>query len=177
MIRAHPLPEQKRWEFTHKRELSMKIINRQLLDEITAAAEENPRLRKNWNIHPSDDFPAHRLLNAMEPASYIRPHRHLDPLKDETFVILRGRLGILVFDDNGTVIEKLLLDAEGENIGADIPSGVFHTAVSLETGTIFFEAKAGPYLPLAESEKPEWAPEGGVESDNYLLALKKEFSC
>lgn len=154
----------------------MKIINRQLLNEISAAAAENPRLRKNWNIHPDDDFPAHRLLNAMEPASYIRPHRHLDPLKDETFLIVRGRLGILVFDDTGTVIEKLLLDARGENIGADIPSGVFHTAVSLETGTIFFEAKAGPYMALTETEKPEWAPADGVEADKYLLALKKEFT-
>jgi len=154
----------------------MKIINRQLLDEITAAARENPRLRQNWNIHPANDFPAHRLLNAMEPASYNRPHRHLDPLKDETFMIVRGRLGILVFDDNGEVTEKLLLAADGENLGADIPAGVFHTAVSLQKGTIFFEAKAGPYLPLTEAEKAPWAPEEGVAAEEYLLALKKEFS-
>lgn len=154
----------------------MKIINRQLLDEVTAAAKGNPRLRKNWNIHPDDDFPAHRLLNAMEPASYIRPHRHLDPLKDETFMIVRGRLGILVFDENGTVTEKLLLAANDENIGVDIPSGVFHTAVSLAEGTIFFEAKAGPYCPLSEDEKPAWAPEDGIAAEEYLLALKKEFA-
>lgn len=155
----------------------MKIINQQLLDEITAAAQVNPRQRKNWNIHPDDGFPAHRLLNAMEPASYIRPHRHLDPLKAETFMIVRGRLGILVFDENGVVTEKLLLTAEGENIGADIPAGVFHTAVSLAAGTIFFEAKAGPYHPLSEDEKPAWAPEDGTAANEYLLILKKEFTC
>jgi cupin fold WbuC family metalloprotein len=154
----------------------MKIINRQLLDEVTEAAKGNPRLRKNWNIHPRDDFPAHRLLNAMEPGSYIRPHRHLDPLKDETFMIVRGRLGVLVFDENGKVTEKLLLDAEGENIGADIPSGAFHTAVSLAEGTIFFEAKAGPYVPLTEAEKPVWAPEEGAAAAEYLITLKNEFT-
>ncbi len=154
----------------------MKIINQQLLDEITAAAQVNPRQRKNWNIHPDDGFPAHRLLNAMEPASYIRPHRHLDPLKAETFMIVRGRLGILVFDENGVVTEKLLLTAAGENIGADIPAGVFHTAVSLAEGTIFFEAKAGPYRPLSEDEKPAWAPEDGTAANEYLLVLKKEFT-
>jgi len=154
----------------------MKIINQQLLDEITAAAKVNPRKRKNWNIHPDDGFPAHRLLNAMEPASYIRPHRHLDPLKAETFMIVRGRLGILVFDENGVVTEKLLLTAEGENIGADIPAGVFHTAVSLAEGTIFFEAKAGPYRPLSDDEKPAWAPEDGTAANEYLLVLKKEFT-
>jgi len=154
----------------------MRIINSRLLDEVTAAARENSRLRKNWNLHPADDFPAHRLLNAMEPASYIRPHRHLDPLKDETFIIIRGRLGILVFDDSGGITEKLLLDAKGDNIGADIPSGAFHTAVSLQEGTIFFEAKAGPYLPLTESEKAPWAPEDGSAAEEYLHALLKEFT-
>jgi len=154
----------------------MKIINLRLLDDISAAARENPRLRKNWNIHPHDAFPAHRLLNAMEPDSYIRPHRHLDPLKDETFMIVRGKLGILIFDDDGAVKEKVLLDSEGECIGADISAGQFHTAVSLETGTIFFEAKAGPYVPLQEGEKPSWAPEDGSAGvDGYLAAMKAEF--
>lgn len=154
----------------------MKIINSQLLDEVTAAAKSNPRLRKNWNIHPHDNFPAHRLLNAMEPASYIRPHRHLNPLKDETFMIVRGKLGILIFDDRGVVTEKVLLAAGGDNLGADIPAGVFHTAVSLEEGTIFFEAKAGPYAPLADNEKPDWAPEDGPAAVNYLDSLKNEFA-
>jgi cupin fold WbuC family metalloprotein len=154
----------------------MKIINRQLLDELTVSAQENPRLRKNWNIHPHDGFPAHRLLNAMEPSSYIRPHRHLDPLKDETFMIVRGKLGILIFDDAGAVKEKVLLDAEGENIGVDIPAGQFHTAVSLESGTIFFEAKAGPYTPLQDGEKPSWAPEdGSAVAESYLAELKAGF--
>lgn len=154
----------------------VKIISTQLLDEVSAAARENPRLRQNWNIHPRDDFPAHRLLNAMEPDSYIRPHRHLDPFKDETFLIVRGSLGILVFDEAGRITEKLLLAADGENIGVDIPAGVFHTAVSLHKGTVFFEAKAGPYTPLTAAEKAPWAPESGVAAKAYLVALQKEFS-
>jgi cupin fold WbuC family metalloprotein len=154
----------------------MKIINRQLLDDITARAKENPRLRQNWNIHPHDGFPAHRLLNAMEPASYIRPHRHLDPLKDETFMIVRGRLGVIVFADDGTVTETILLDAGGENLGADLPSGCYHTAVSLAEGTIFFEAKAGPYLPLSGAEIASWAPDGSSpEAAPYLASLQNLF--
>lgn len=154
----------------------MKVINRQLLDDISAAARENPRLRKNWNIHPDDGFPAHRLLNAMEPASYIRPHRHLDPLKDETFLIVRGRLGVIVFADDGTVRETVLLDPCGDVLGVDLPSGCFHTAVSLDGGTIFFEAKAGPYLPLTDEEKAPWAPEdSSPRTAAYLESLKSLF--
>jgi cupin fold WbuC family metalloprotein len=154
----------------------MKIINRQVLDQLTEFARHNPRRRKNWNIHPDDAFPAHRLLNAMEPASYIRPHRHLDPNKDETFMIVRGRLGILTFADDGTIAGRLQIAADGENLGVDIPAGVFHTAVSLAEGTIFFEAKAGPYVPLSEAEKAAWAPEDGEEAVDYLRSLVHEFS-
>jgi len=154
----------------------MKIITRQLLDDLSAEARQNPRQRKNWNIHPEDGFPAHRLLNAMEPASYIRPHRHLDPLKDETFMIVRGRLGVIVFADDGTVTESILLDAAGETLGVDLPSGCFHTAVSLVEGTIFFETKAGPYLPLTPEEVPCWSPDGSdPAAADYLSFLKGLF--
>lgn len=154
----------------------MRIIDKKLLDDLSAQAAENARLRKNFNLHPSDDFCCHRLFNAVEPGSYIRPHRHLDPAKDETFVIVRGRLGVIIFDDGGNVTGKALLEAGGENIAADVPHGVFHTAVSLERGTIFFEAKAGPYLPLTDQEKAPWAPEDGApEAAGYLEFLKGLF--
>ncbi|NVN99844.1 MAG: WbuC family cupin fold metalloprotein [Geobacteraceae bacterium] len=153
----------------------MKIINQQLLNQLSDEARSNPRLRKNFNIHPKDSFPAHRLLNAIEPDSYIRPHRHLDPMKDETFIILKGKLGIIVFDEDGGVSEKILLDAKGDNVGVDLPSGVFHAAISLEEGTVFFEAKAGPYLPLTDEEQPSWAPENGAAAAEYLAELKRLF--
>lgn len=154
----------------------MHIIDRKLLDRISTQARENPRLRKNWNIHESDDFCCHRLLNAIEPGSYIRPHRHLDPAKDETFLIVRGRLGVILFDEAGLVAKKILLAADGDTLAVDIPHGIFHTAVSLTTGTIFFEAKAGPYLPLADGEKAGWAPEDGTpDVASYLAGLAALF--
>ena len=154
----------------------MHIIDRKLLDRLSTEARENPRLRKNWNIHQSDDFCCHRLLNAIEPGSYIRPHRHLDPTKNETFLIVRGRLGVILFDEAGLVAKKILLAADGDTLAVDIPHGIFHTAVSLATGTIFFEAKAGPYLPLADGEKAGWAPEDGTpDAASYLAGLAALF--
>lgn len=154
----------------------MKIIDRQLLDGLTDAARENRRLRQNWNLHTDDDFPAHRLLNAMEPDSYIRPHRHLDPMKDETFMVVRGRLGVVLFADEGSVTATMLLEACGEVVGVDIPSGCFHTVVSLEAGAVFFEAKAGPYRPLTAAETAPWAPaESSPQVAAYLESLKNLF--
>lgn len=130
-----------------------------LLDGLTEQARRSPRLRMNHNFHPADAAACHRLLNAIEPGSYIRPHRHLDPEKDETFVLIRGTLGILTFSDDGAVVSSALLKARTDVCIATIPHGIWHTALSLETGTIFFEAKAGPYLPFTEQEKSPWAPE------------------
>jgi cupin fold WbuC family metalloprotein len=149
----------------------MKVVTRELLGRITAEALQSPRLRKNHNIHPSDESRCHRLLNAIEPASYIRPHRHLDPEKDEAFILMNGRLGIILFADNGAVTETVLLSQANGNLAADIPHGVYHTAISLETGTLFYETKAGPYLPLAEDEKASWAPEESDPGAEKFLEL------
>jgi cupin fold WbuC family metalloprotein len=155
----------------------LKTIDQKTLDELTSQARENPRLRKNLNLHPGDGSRAHRLFNAVEPASYIPPHRHLDPEKDETFYIVRGRLGVITFSPSGEVLATALLEAGGDLIVADIPHGVFHTAVSLAEGTIFFEAKAGPYVPVAPEEKAPWAPADGTPAAAvYLAALQRLFA-
>lgn len=152
----------------------MRIIDQQLLNRISSEARENPRQRKNFNLHPGDDFCCHRLLNAMEPASYIRPHRHLHPAKDESMVMVRGRMGVLVFDEAGTVLNHVIISPAGAAVAVDIPHGLFHTVVSLECGTVFFESKAGPYLALTEKEKGGWAPaEGTQEAASYLAHLKR----
>ena len=151
----------------------MKIIDHNTLDALTAEARQNPRGRKNLNLHPNDDFCAHRLFNAIEPGSYIRPHRHLDPNKNETFVLVRGRLAVLEFTDTGAVSAAVVL-TPGQC--ADLPAGGWHTAVSLEPGTIFFEAKAGPYRPFAANELADWAPAADTpEAVTYLAELEARY--
>ena len=148
------------------------LIDNTLLDQVCAEAAANPRRRKNRNLHPTDDHPAHRLLNAMQPDSYIPPHRHLDPNKDETFVVLRGLLGLVLFDDAGGIVRCVKVGAGGTALGVDIPHGTWHTAVALEPDTVFLEAKAGPYLPFSAAEKAPWAPaENSAEVAPYLKAL------
>jgi cupin fold WbuC family metalloprotein len=151
----------------------VRIIDQSLLDRISAEARENPRQRKNFNLHSGDDFCCHRLFNAIETESYIRPHRHLDPAKDESMVMVRGRMGVLVFDEAGNLLNQVIIGAACAAIAVDIPHGQFHTVVSLESGTVFFESKAGPYLALTEEEKGGWAPaEGTPEAAAYLARLK-----
>jgi cupin fold WbuC family metalloprotein len=150
----------------------MRIIDQSALDSLSAEARNTRRLRKNLNLHPDDEFCCHRLFNAIEPSSYILPHRHQDPLKDETMVVVRGRMGVIFFDDSGNITGSTILVAGGDRIAVDIPHGMFHTVIGLESGTVFFESKAGPYRPLSEKEKGGWAPpEGTPEAADYLAHL------
>lgn len=152
------------------------VIDAAMLDATSAAAQASPRLRKNRNFHPADDFPSHRLLNAIEPGSYVAPHRHLDALKDETMLVLRGRLGLVIFDDAGGILEAVELVAGGERCGVDIPHGSWHSVLGLERGSVFFEAKAGPYVALSAAERASWAPvEGEPGAAEYLGKLRALF--
>lgn len=135
-----------------------------LLEELSREAAASPRLRQNRNFHAMEE-PAHRLVNALEPGTYVRPHRHLDPNKAETAIALTGSTGVIVFDDDGTILEKRRLSPTGPVRGVDTPAGAWHTFVALEPGCVFFEAKAGPYAPPAENEIAPWSPaEGSPEA-------------
>lgn len=152
------------------------VIDRALLDRVSEEARRSPRRRKNHNFHPTEAHASSRLLNAIEPDSYIRPHRHLEPTKDETLIAVRGRLGVVFFDEAGNVTGHAVISPEGEAIGANIPDSVYHTVLALEPGSIFFEAKAGPYRPIIEEEKAPWAPaEGDPLVSAYLAGLARLF--
>jgi cupin fold WbuC family metalloprotein len=137
------------------------------LDELCSRARASPRLRMNQNFHGMDD-PVHRLLNAIEPGSYVRPHRHLDPSKTETILMVRGALGLIVFDKMGVLREATRLEVHGGASGADLPVGVWHTLVSLEPGTVFFETKPGPYVSPKAGDVAAWAPAEGEPASRLL---------
>jgi cupin fold WbuC family metalloprotein len=152
------------------------FIDQKKLNDLSLQAKQSPRLRKNYNFHLSDHEICHRLLNAMEPDSYIQPHRHLDINKDETLIVVRGLVAIIIFDDNGEVEEKSILESGGDVVMASIPHGKYHTWVSLRERSVFFEARGGPFIPLTQDEKAPWAPEEGSKSaKTYLSSLKKLF--
>lgn len=150
----------------------IRVIDEELLSELSQAARRSSRLRQNFNIHASYDEPCQRLLNAVEPGSYIRPHRHLDPPKPETFLALRGRFALLIFSDDGDIRQIVRIGGPGEPLGLDIPAGIWHGLLSLDDEAVFFETKPGPYQPLSDKDWPAWAPaEVSDEAAGYLQYL------
>lgn len=123
----------------------MKVIDATLLDKVSEEAKESPRLRMNYNFHKSLEDKCHRFLNAVEPGTKVEIHRH--PTKDESLVLLRGRVRVNTYNDDGTVIESVDLCPEEGLYGGDIPKNVWHNVECLESGSVFFECKEGPFVP------------------------------
>ena len=153
------------------------LLGQATLTTLSGEAAASSRLRKNLNCHADNEARCHRLLNALEPGTYVPPHCHLDPHKEETLVVLKGRFGVLIFDAVGVVQESIVLSPDAEHFGVTIPVGVFHSMVALAPGSVFFEAKAGPYVPVAAGEKAPWAPaEGEPGCAAYLRKMLTYFS-
>jgi len=152
---------------------TVQMIDDSLLEALSLAAQESPRRRRNHNLHLSYEEPCQRLLNAVEPGSYIRPHRHLVDAKPECFVLLRGHMAVLIFADDGSIEKIVPLSVGVDCQGIDIPSGIWHSLVCLESGTVFFETKPGPYQALSDKDFAPWAPEeGSPDSQAYLRILE-----
>ena len=149
---------------------TIRLFDSTFLDRLAAEAAATPRRRKNANLHAANEYPCHRLLNALQPDTYVQPHCHADPSKDETVVLLRGKLGLVEFAADGQVVAASTILA---GMIVDIPHGTFHGWCCLEDNSIFFEAKAGPYVALEPSEKGTFAPaEGDPRVPAYLAWLK-----
>jgi cupin fold WbuC family metalloprotein len=147
----------------------MKLIDDVVLDALIGKAKEAPRKRAHFNLHPELHDPVQRLCIAMEPDTYVRPHRHSDPETWEVLVILRGSLALALFDEKGRVLERMVLKAGGPVAAVEFPRNTWHAPVSLEPGTVVFEIKQGPYKPIAEINLAQWAPaESEPEARKFL---------
>ena len=150
----------------------MKKINEQLLNNVSSQAQSSPRRRMNYNFHSDYSDTLQRLLNAMEPLSYIQPHKHEDPDKREVFFALRGRIVVAEFDETGNVTDHILLDPVTGNFGAEIAERTYHTIIALDPGTVAYEVKDGPYSPIDDKNFASWAPkEGSAGSSEYLQGI------
>lgn len=148
------------------------LFDATLLDSLSQAALTNSRKRQNHNLHATPNDSVQRFFNAIEPGSYVVPHRHLAAGKEETLVMLRGHLGLVIFDAAGKPTQTHQLGPVGPNSGFHLGLGIWHSVVALSAGTIFFEVKTGPYQPLSETERATWAPaEGSMEAAAYLKHL------
>ena len=141
----------------------MIIINDDFIRPIVCKAEISPRRRMNYNFHPQLDDPLQRMLNCLEPDTYIQPHKHENPDKCEAFILLKGKVLVVEFDNDGQVTSRALLEAGTGVYGAEIAPRIFHCIIAMEPGSVVYEVKNGPYSPLNDKNFASWAPKEGEE--------------
>lgn len=124
------------------------VIDKKILDELTAKAKENPRLRCNLDMRNSADDQSQRMLNALEPGTIMPIHRHKG--SSETCVCVRGHFEEYFYDEKGNLTDTIDMVPRGTVL--NIEKGQWHSLKCLESGTILLEAKDGTYRPLEEDE-------------------------
>ena len=148
------------------------IIDNKMIKKAIDASRDSPRKRIILPFHkfPSDNL--HRMLNALQPRSYIQPHRHFDPPKAESIVVLKGEIIYIVFNNTGDIESFSALSADSFNIGIDTEPGIYHTLFATVEDTVVFEVKPGPYEQISDKDFASWAPaEGSPRATEYLRRL------
>ena len=126
------------------------VVDKIILDMLTAQAKASPCLRMNLDLRNSAEDGSQRMLNALEPGTVLPIHRHHD--SSETVVIVRGKIQWVFYDENGNETERVVLDANGEPRMLNVEKDRWHSLVCLESGSVLYESKDGPYHPLEEDE-------------------------
>lgn len=126
------------------------IIDKKILENLSEQAKVNPRLRQAMDLRNSPEDGSQRMLNALEPGTVMPIHRH--HASSETVVILRGRIRWIFYDENGNETERVTLDVNGELRMLNVERNRWHSLECLESGSVLFESKDGPYHPLEEDE-------------------------
>jgi cupin fold WbuC family metalloprotein len=149
------------------------VLTQAHAERALAASRESMRQRMILPFHKTDDARLHRMLNALQPGTYVQPHRHLRAPKSEVFVALRGRADCLVFDDDGHIVLAPQIEAGGACFGIDIAPGHYHSFLVRAPDTLLYEVKEGPYTAVDDKDFASWAPsEGSPDVPRYLAELE-----
>lgn len=154
------------------------VVDAALLAQKARDAAANPRKREIHLLHAGDGVLLHRMVNTLQPGTYVQPHRHLTPPKDEAFVLLAGSLGFICFRDDGNfgLGDCVVLDRAAGILAVDAPAGGWHAILALEPDTAVFEVKPGPYNAMSDKDFAPFAPApDDPAAMAYLLATEDRF--
>lgn len=151
------------------RDAMIKQVSTERLVALTDEAKGSPRKRSHLNTHPAPEAAVQRLFIALEPETYIRPHRHPQAEKWEFLVLIQGEIDLIIFDDDGAIIERIELSTSAVRT-VELEPNTWHSYVCKEPDSIALEIKEGAYIPTAAGDFASWAPgEGTIGVDEYLV--------
>lgn len=158
---------------------TVKRLTQELLNNIAQQARSSPRLRQNYNFHDPVEK-VQRFVNVLQPDTYIRPHRHRRALGIngfEFFLVLQGDLGMIILNDEGQIIDRERVVAQGPTQGIELAEGTYHTLVALAPDTVILELKEGPYDSSTDKEFLTAFPAEGTMAAQDLVKTWQNYFC
>ena len=152
-------------------------IDTELLRDMMIRSRQSKRGRINHNFHSGPTDPLQRMLNSMQPGTYLQPHKHENPDKREVFMALTGKFVVIQFNDDGSIADHMILDPKNYEYAAEVAARTYHTILCLEPDSIIYELKDGPYDPADDKNFAPWAPvEGNPGCQEYLDNLLNQLN-
>jgi cupin fold WbuC family metalloprotein len=126
-------------------------------------AATNQRRRARICAHKSNDDLLHEMIIAISADSYIHPHKHLG--KSESFHIVEGEVDVVVFSDEGDVVEIIELGgpATGRRFFYRLAQSAFHTLLIRSEFLVVHEVTNGPFTRDRTVLAPFAPPEEDVD--------------
>jgi cupin fold WbuC family metalloprotein len=117
------------------------------IETLRRAVSLTPKRRARINAHPDSGDELHEMIIAIEPGSYIRPHKH--PGKSEAFHIIEGAVDIVVFDEVGDIDRIVSLAAKGGETPFyyRMSKPHYHTLIIRSDLLVVHEITNGPFRP------------------------------
>ncbi|OUS25064.1 hypothetical protein A9Q99_22725 [Gammaproteobacteria bacterium 45_16_T64] len=149
-------------------------LDEEFFQELLLEADKSERKRAHHNIHKELDEPVQRLCIALKKGTYVTPHHHSQDNKWELIVCIKGGLGLVVFDENGLVIDKITLSPGGSTAGIELIPNTWHTVYPITEDVVILEVKEGPYTPAKKNDFAQWAPqEGDSNTEEFLTWIQR----
>lgn len=148
-----------------------------MLAEGVAASRASARKRIILPIHRTQPAPVQRMVNFLQPGTYVKPHIHRGDGASESVVLLTGAIRYVVFDGEGTMTHTFIAKAGSASAVLDMEPDVWHSFIVLEPDTVIFECKKGPYSALSDKDFAPWAPdEGTAAAAAWVAAMEGRFA-
>jgi len=152
-------------------------IDHHFLKKFFEKATNSPRQRINHNFHESYNDLVQRFLNVLELGTYIQPHKHIKEEKFEVVIILKGRALVAEYNDDGDIVDHIILDSKKGEYAVELTSKTWHSMIALKEDTVLYEIKQGPFVEEDEKLFASWAPkEGDEEVKNYIEGILKRLN-
>ena len=100
--------------------------------------------------------------------NFYKPHKHQNGY--DTYNVISGKLGVVIFNNNGKIKKTLLLK---KNHIYKTPNNMFHFTIPISKIVIYHEYKSGKFNRKTNCIFPKWCPRDPNQIKEFKKKLKK----